>query len=565
MTGFRKSRYLTPALAALTVVAAVAARILSNAGILSMELGLLRTVLYIILYLAWGISVRMRVIQPTVRRYLAAVSALIVFWFVVRTMKYLFAYDIFIRRWLWYSYYIPMLMIPLLALFISMSLGKPENYRLGGWAALLTLPTVVFTMIVLTNDLHRLIFTFPDGVEWSDENGKYAACYYFAIGWVIVCALAAFVIMVIKCRRSERRKYIPVLWLAVTVIYALIYVTGAEWLVFIAGDLTAFLCLMIAAIFESCIYSGLIQTNTDYGSLFEACTLGMQIAEDNPRSHPGTHAAEKPDPEFSRIVRYASSQARPLTQEIMESAEKAPVLLDKNTFVKSGSIEGGHVYWQEDITEMTAVLEELEENRQQLSERNYLAQENYNTTLRLCSLREKNRLYDILQKQTAPQISLLDELFMQYDRETDEGQRRRLLAMTAVVGAYIKRYGNLLFISEKNECVELGELARCVGESFANLEMLGAEYGCGLSHDETVLTRDVIRAYRTFECVTETAMNSLCSMWLRSRPCPGHVAVYLEVECGADLSGLSGLADGFSCEDGIYRFTLRLRKGGEQA
>ena len=547
MTEIWNRKHFTAALVVLTVLTAVAARLISHYGYLRMELGLIRSTLYIILYIAWGISVRMRVTQPTVRRYLTAVAALIVFWFVVRTMKFFFVSDVFIIRWLWYSYYIPMLMIPLLALYISMSLGKPEKFRLPGWAAVFAVPTVVFTGLVLTNDLHRFIFTFPEGEVWSDKNGEYAICYYLLFGWMILCALAAFVIMVYKCRRSERRKYLPVLPLVITIVYAFIYATGAKWLIFIAGDLTAFQCLMYAAIFESCIYSGLIQTNTDYGSLFEACTLGMQIADS------------------SRNIRYASSRARQLTTDIMTSAEKAPILLDKNTLVKSGSIEGGNVFWQEDITELTAVLEELEENRQQLSERNYLAQENYNTKLRICTLREKNRLYDILQKQTAPQISLLDKLFMQYDKEQDEEKRRRLLAMTAVVGAYIKRYGNLLFIGEKNESVDIGELSRCIGESFANLEMMGTECGFDLAHDEPVLTDDVILAYRTFECVTEAAMDTLGSMWLKSRLYPDHIALFLEVECDADLSGLSGLADDFSAEDGIYRFTLRLRKGGEQA
>ena len=49
----------------------------------------------------------------------------------------------------------------------------------------------------------------------------------------------------------------------------------------IGGDITAALCLIFVCIFESCIYCGLIQTNTGYEELFEVCTMGAQITDRN--------------------------------------------------------------------------------------------------------------------------------------------------------------------------------------------------------------------------------------------------------------------------------------------
>ena len=48
----------------------------------------LRAAIYIGLFVAWGISVRSRIIQPQVRRYLTAVSALMIFWMTVRSIRY---------------------------------------------------------------------------------------------------------------------------------------------------------------------------------------------------------------------------------------------------------------------------------------------------------------------------------------------------------------------------------------------------------------------------------------------------------------------------------------------
>ena len=39
------------------------------------------------------------------------------------------------------------------------------------------------------------------------------------------------------------------------------------------------LCLMFMCIFESCLHCGLIQTNTGYEQLFEVCTMGAQITD----------------------------------------------------------------------------------------------------------------------------------------------------------------------------------------------------------------------------------------------------------------------------------------------
>lgn len=86
---------------------------------------ILRTFLYLCLFSAWGISVRSRVTQTQVRRYLTAVSILIVIWLIVREYRFRFIMDPDLQRLLWYMYYIPMMGIPMLALLISMSLDRP--------------------------------------------------------------------------------------------------------------------------------------------------------------------------------------------------------------------------------------------------------------------------------------------------------------------------------------------------------------------------------------------------------------------------------------------------------
>lgn len=542
-----KQNHKTGFLVAVMVFCAIILRVLGKFDILIVPGGIVRSLIYIALYIGWGISVSKRIIQVQVRHYLISISGLMVLWFVIRSTNYFFTADAAIERQLWYWYYLPMLFIPLFSVFVAISLGKPANSKLSKTTLLLYIPTVLCLLLVLTNDFHQLIFSFPVGEVWTDDNKGYAFGYYFVIGWEIICALAAFTIMLVKCRLSQRKKYLPFLLLTCSIGYALIYVSGAEWMQLIGGDITAAQCLMFTGILECCIQCGLIQTNTGYKSLFEAGSIGAQIVDTDYHT------------------RYASSNAPELTADMMRLAERNAAMLDNNTLLRSSKINGGHVLWQEDITDLTVLLEKLEENRKTISERNDVEQENYKTKVRINTVREKNRLYDRLQAQTVHQIELLDQLLTQNEAEPDPEIRRSLLAKAAVIGVYIKRRGNLMFIGEKSNVTDTAELSACLDESFANLELMGVECAIDIPGKNSIAIQDAIRVYDFFEAVTEAAMDDIRFVWLKARSLEDAVIFYLQAESKTELSALSGLADTCACEEGVWRFSLRIGKAGEQA
>ena len=201
-----KQNHKTGFLVAAMVFSAILLRVLGQFDILIVPGGIVRSLIYITLYIGWGISVSKRIIQIQVRHYMVSVSGLMVFWFVIRSIKYFFITDIGIIRQLWYWFYLPMLFIPLFSLFVAISLGKPANAKLSKTLLLLLyIPTVLCLLLVLTNDLHQLVFDFMEGKAWTDNNMNYAFGYFFVLGWDILCALAAFIIMLIKCRLSQKK------------------------------------------------------------------------------------------------------------------------------------------------------------------------------------------------------------------------------------------------------------------------------------------------------------------------------------------------------------------------
>ena len=89
-----------------------------------------------------GNYLRNRIVQIQAKRFMTSIAWLIVFWVAIRSVKFIIAQSPLAVRTLWYMYYIPMIFIPVFALLVALSLGKPENYRLPGVTSLLYVASV---------------------------------------------------------------------------------------------------------------------------------------------------------------------------------------------------------------------------------------------------------------------------------------------------------------------------------------------------------------------------------------------------------------------------------------
>lgn len=516
---------------------------------------ILRASIYIGMFASWGISIYIRIIQPQVRRYLIAISSLMVFWIIIRTIRYSLNDCVWLMRYLWYLYYLPMLLIPLLGVFVALSLGKAENFRLPKWTILFYIPTIALLLLVLTNDLHQLVFTFPtDAVVWMNDY-HHAIGYFLIVIWMIFCAVEALAIMLIQCRSQHSLEalllpFVPVL---LSVVYCALWIFRVlgifqlAWLKAFAGDMTVVFCLLFTAVLESCIQCGLIQSNTGYDELFMVSRLGAQITDQENRVH------------------LASLNARKLTEEQKIRVETQRVLADKSMLIRSQPIKFGHVLWQEDIGELTEAIEQIEENCRDLAEHNGIRRENLETRKKILALHEKNRVNDLIHRETAGQIDLIDQLLVQYDRETDTCNRSRLLAGAAVAGAYIKRFGNLLLVSECMKTANIQDLSRCFDESFMNMELLGINCLHTLPSGIFMETKDMIKVYSSFETIVESCLYDLSHVWIHMRNSGNRIFLHMEFVCDTDLSRLAQITDAFTCEEETYRFTFDLKqKAGEE-
>lgn len=546
----KKKICILVAVAALLLVANIC-RLIGNCGIYKKQAGLIRSFLYIVLFATWGLSAYSRIIQPVTRRYLSEIAFLMVFWFVIRSLKFhIVSSELYpnITRYLWYLYYLAILFIPLLAVFVAISIGKSENYRLSKKATLLYIPTTVLFLLVITNDLHQLVFTFPkDAVVWTDDKYGYTVVYYFLILWLFFCALTMFTVMYKKRRVSGTKRMIllPCIPLVALVFYLILYFFRIEWLQFIAGDMTAVMCLMYAATLEICIQCGFIQANTHYMELFDASTVGAQIT----------------DKEY-HVLR-SSRAAKDMDTKVLCQTARGPVMLNDGIRLSGAPIRVGYVVWTEDISPLLKVLDELEEVKENLEDSNTILEEEHALKKREAHIMEQDRLYTIIQRDTAHQIRLLDHMIEQVETMAGDEERKQLLRKMLVIGAYLKRRSNLVFLADKSSTLDAKELALTLGESLDNLETCGISCGFQMDLKEPVLSDQMIAMYDFFEKVVERSLDCTYSITVYAGKTDDFLFLHVNTDADTDFSDLaSDMVKTERDEDEEWRLTLRLSIGG---
>ena len=546
MSLLRKRKYGVVLLVAVLMICAVCARVAARYGYYAEVLSIVRALIYIGLLAAWGISVQTRIIQTQVRRYLLVIAGLMLLWLTLRTVKYN-TYHMTAERFLWYGYYLPMLFIPVLAVLVALSLGKPENYRLPKWTHFLYLPSALLFLLVLTNDIHQLVFFFPTGVL-STREYDYGIGYYVVLAWMVLCAAAALVIILAKCRIPQSRRYLwlPVVPFALALGYCAAYIKGVYWVWLLAGDLTVSMCLIITAIFESCIQCSLIQSNTHYAELFHASTIGALIT----------------DRDFS--VACAAENARSVDSQTLMAAAESPVVTADGIRISEAPIRWGHVFWEDDISPMLAVLKELDDTREELQSYGSILQAENAQKARRKKLEEQERLYRAMQEKAAAPAVRLSNLAKTLQGVQDADAARFLLWKMTVIGAYLKRRSNLIFLADRDGMVPVSEVALCLNESMDNLRLHVRRCASRLDFEGELRLETAAALYDFFEAAIELAMDDLSGAAANVTRKEDACVLSLMLQCGTDLTSLrAAYPDAFvENEDGVWYCTLSVREGG---
>ena len=522
---------------------------------LSEPLSLLRSVIYLSLFMGWGCSLKKRIQQRQAQRYMVGAAGLMVFWLFVRTLKFFFAAEPVEFRYLWYLYYLPILFLPSTALSVALTIGERDDGAAPRQSRWLWVGSGVLLALVLTNDVHFLMFRFPAGEgfsQWSDSDYSYGPLFRLVTLWQVGISIGAFGLLLKKCRLPGKKGYLwlPAIPLACAMVYLALYGFGFSWFFLFFGDMTVVQCLLGAATLESCIQCGLIHSNSHYGALFEAVNgCSAQIT----------------DRDFT--VRYRAGDAASFTRQQMESATWGPFSLPDGRVLHAMAVSGGYALWTEDNRELLALTEELQELRQELKDRGRLLRYEYGLEQGRRKVEEQNRLYDLLRSVTQKQIDGIAALEKAYRQTPDKTSQeaRDILAQIAVLCCFIKRRKHLALSHYRDHRVSAPELRGAFRESLQTLELLGVAHSFYLEEGTGLEGAEATALYDFFEGVIEGALPELSSVNVRISRVQGPLRIAMTVETPKDLSVLPQDFPGAEVDwdGGEWNCLLTLGKGGK--
>ena len=493
----------------------------------------LRGVIHISLLMGWCISLYRRIMNGQVRRSLIAVAALMIFWLTAKVIKYEFIADrtFWLGRYIWYSYYIPMILIPLLGIFIIDHMGKPEGYRNPRWMYALYIPAFTILIGIFTNDLHQLAFSFPEGIQLFDYTYGYGPVYFAAMAWFVLGGIYVVVMLLKKSRVPGRKRIqkLPAMIMGGAVIFWTLYCLG----IFRGCDLTVVDCLIISLLLESAIQSGLVASNTNYHKIFNASTVAAQIVDQNYQPC------------------FVSSAATPLTSAEIKQAGEQPVK-NGNSILHAKPIKAGYVLWQDDITEMNELMNRLQDAQKKLDRKNELLRAELKLKEQQAQIEEKSHLYDRITEEVAPQIEKLEALLEQI---SDPLPPLNAMAQMCVIGSYVKRRSNLLLLGEESPIVQAREIEYCLRESLDNLQLASVFVMLDAKCEGDIELKHIIAVYDFYESLVERLFDQITAVMVRIFCKNGTLKMNLQIGCINSIE--SSVIEDISLHIGSFTYNIQ--------
>ena len=454
--------------------------------------GLFINLVYIGLTLFWGITLHQRVLQKNILRYLQLMNVGVLFWMLLRFAKYEFFYGT-VGRYLWYIYYLPQIVIPLLCFYCALSIGCRETENDAKKWQWLWLPAIVLFVAICTNDIHQLAFKFKPGmVDWG-SNYTYGIIYYAAMIWMIGLMIISLVIIYRKCSvaHSKKKAWIPVIMFISGIILGILQILGKQNFY----NIPEILCATFIFMWESCIQIGLFPINHGYGNLFKSLSIPAELVDSD-----------------GKIV-YKSGNCVKVTEEEKKKALIEPVNIEDDYRLNAVPVKGGTFFYCDNMYTINEVNKKLNNVKEQLQKENILIKEENEIKKREAKVDERNRLYDEISMKIRPQIHKIESLLNGISN--DDSMLKANLPYVCIYGGYIKRLCNLMILQKENHKLPIRELENCIKESLEYISLCNIEVSFENKASGTINSEELIQIYSIFEVVIEQLIHNIQAVLIR--------------------------------------------------
>lgn len=381
----------------------------------------------IVIVALWGMYSYFRLSNGEIRVYILLISFICIFWIICRMIRLLSINTGFIHRFSWYLYYVGLIFIPLISMWIAFATEKAmERERFKRFRKYSTMVAVFLLIMVLTNDLHNLVF---DITYSSNRDFKYTFGIMMGpiLAWEVVGMISPLFILARKSYKMPDKRMIipPVISIAALIFYFLIFVLFLNNK--FPTELTRTVVLICLLTYELCMQFGLLPMNKKYATIFEGADVSMVIKD------------------YEGNAIFKSKQ----------------VENEGDFIVLENTITGGTVEWKEDISEINSLSRSIELTAEKLRERNEELKKKYVIERKIETINKKNELIARVENTIQNELTTIDEEIKSLRCYSEEEKRKKFSIMGYRIAELKQKSNNLLLSLIENNLTVDNVLLAC--------------------------------------------------------------------------------------------------------
>lgn len=383
----------------------------------------------------WGVLVYLRCLDYVLRRRLVAVAAICALWMIEVILKYK-SFTPFYATILWYLYYVPMTLVPLLYQLCGLRLAGLEQHRAGRrYRTALWVAAILLIGFVLTNDFHQQVFHFDRSSDTWSNDYTYGWGYFAVLIWTAFNFVAFFILVGRSASfRIQRFSGTAALVLLGGAFFAISYALRVPWAWKLNFSLVY--CVLCVVTLEICLDCGVIPSYHDIAGIFDTLPLDLKVLTRDLQEVYATPVS-KPIP--------AGVREELRAQELGHSHAFA-VVSNPDVMYRSFPLLGGSALLAQDVSEVNELNRELAHRRMELQRQNELLTADYDLKAHLADQEAEALLVKDVDQALARALGEMYGLLSSLPPLTDEAsshERYRMLQCAKMFVAYCKRKGSL--------------------------------------------------------------------------------------------------------------------------
>lgn len=383
----------------------------------------------------WGVLVYLRCLDYVLRRRLVAVATICALWMIEVILKYK-SFTPFYATILWYLYYVPMTLVPLLYQLCGLRLAGLEQHRAGRrYRTALWVAAILLIGFVLTNDFHQQVFHFDRSSDTWSNDYTYGWGYFAVLIWTAFNFVAFFILVGRSASfRIQRFSGTAALVLLGGAFFAISYALRVPWAWKLNFSLVY--CVLCVVTLEICLDCGVIPSYHDIAGIFDTLPLDLKVLTRDLQEVYATPVS-KPIP--------AGVREELRAQELGHSHAFA-VVSNPDVMYRSFPLLGGSALLAQDVSEVNELNRELAHRRMELQRQNELLTADYDLKAHLADQEAEALLVKDVDQALARALDEMYGLLSSLPPLTDEAsshERYRMLQCAKMFVAYCKRKGSL--------------------------------------------------------------------------------------------------------------------------